>query len=168
MALRTARNRLADGQTDSIDELLTEADAEVMDALGELRDLAHGIHPAVLTEEGTRAGPGGAQPADTHPGRSRRSGGTAPPAVEATAYFVAAESLANIVKHAGASRARVSVDVDDGAVLVAVDDDGRGGADPDGAGLRGLRDRVEAVDGRFFVEYAAGGGTHVSATIPCG
>ena len=168
MALRTARNRLADGQTDGIDELLTEADAEVMDALGELRDLAHGIHPAVLTEEGL-------EPALA--ALSRRTpilvdldirAGRLPPAVEATAYFVAAESLANVVKHAGASRARVSVDVDDGAVLVAVDDDGRGGADPEGAGLRGLRDRVEAVDGRFFVETPSGGGTRVSATIPCG
>jgi signal transduction histidine kinase len=61
----------------------------------------------------------------------------------------------------------VSVVTGDGRVLVTVDDDGRGGADPDGAGLRGLRDRIEAVDGRFCVESPAGGGTHVSASIPC-
>ena len=167
MALRTARTRLADGDTDGIDELLTEADAEVMDALGELRDLAHGIHPAVLTEEGLEPALAALARRTPIPVDLEVRAGRLPAAVEATAYFVAAESLANVVKHAGASRARVSVEVGDGAVLVAVDDDGRGGADPEGAGLRGLRDRVEAVDGRFCVETPAGGGTHVSATIPC-
>ena len=95
------------------------------------------------------------------------SAGRLPPAVEATAYFVAAELLANIVKHADASWARVSVVTGEGRVQVAVDDDGREGADPDGAGLRGLRDRIEAVDGRFSVLSPAGGGTHVSASISC-
>ena len=167
LALRTARMRLADGRTDSVDELLAEADAEVMDALAELRDLAHGIQPAVLTEEGIGPALAALARRTPVPVQLEVSAGRLPPAVEATAYFVAAESLANIVKHADASWARVSVVTGEGRVLVAVDDDGRGGADPDGAGLRGLRDRVEAVDGRFLVESPAGGGTHVSASIPC-
>ena len=149
LALRTARMRLADGSTDSVDELLAEADAEVMDALAELRDLAHGIQPAVLTEEGIGPALAALARRTPVPVELEVSAGRLPPAVEATAYFVAAESLANIVKHADASWARVSVVTGEGRVLVAVDDDGRGGADPDGAGLRGLRDRVEAVDGRF-------------------
>jgi signal transduction histidine kinase len=167
LALRTARMRLADGSTDSVDELLAEADAEVMDALAELRDLAHGIQPAVLTEEGIGPALAALARRTPVPVQLEVSAGRLPPAVEATAYFVAAESLANIVKHADASWARVSVVTGGGRVLVAVDDDGRGGADPDGAGLRGLRDRVEAVDGRFRVESPAGGGTHVSASISC-
>jgi signal transduction histidine kinase len=167
LALRTARMRLADGSTDSVDGLLAEADAEVMDALGELRDLAHGIQPAVLTEEGIGPALAALARRTPVPVRQEVSAGRLPPAVEATAYFVAAESLANIVKHADASWARVSVVTGDGRVLVTVDDDGRGGADPDGAGLRGLRDRIEAVDGRFCVQSPAGGGTHVSASIPC-
>jgi signal transduction histidine kinase len=167
LALRTARMRLADGSTDSVDGLLAEADAEVMDALAELRDLAHGIQPAVLTEEGIGPALAALARRTPVPVQLEVSAGRLPPAVEATAYFVAAESLANIVKHADASWARVSVVTGQGRVLVAVDDDGRGGADPDGAGLRGLRDRVEAVDGRFRVESPAGGGTHVSASISC-
>ena len=167
LALRTARMRLADGSTDSVDELLAEADAEVMDALAELRDLAHGIQPAVLTEEGIGPALAALARRTPVPVQLDVSAGRLPPAVEATAYFVAAESLANIVKHADATWARVSVVTGEGRVLVAVDDDGRGGADPDGAGLRGLRDRVEAVDGRFRVESPAGGGTHVSASISC-
>ena len=165
LALRTARMRLADGSTDSVDELLAEADAEVIDALAELRDLAHGIQPAVLTEEGIGPALAALARRTPVPVHLEVSAGRLPPAVEATAYFVAAESLANIVKHADASWARVSVVTGEGRVLVAVDDDGRGGADPEGAGLRGLRDRVEAVDGRFRVESPAGGGTHVSASI---
>jgi signal transduction histidine kinase len=167
LGLRTARTRLADGRTDGLDELLAEADAEVMDALGELRNLAHGIHPAVLTEEGIGPALAALARRTPVPVELEVRAGRLPPAVEATAYFVAAESLANVVKHADASRARVSVVTGEGRVLVAVDDDGVGGADPDGAGLRGLRDRVEAVNGRFCVESRAGGGTHVSASIPC-
>jgi signal transduction histidine kinase len=168
LALRTVRARLADGSPDGVDELLAGADAEVLDALAELRDLAHGIQPAVLTEEGTGPALAALARRTPVPVQLEVSAGRLPPAIEATAYFVAAESLANIVKHADASWARVSVVTGEGRVLVAVDDDGRGGADPDGAGLRGLRDRVEAVDGRFSVDSPVGGGTHINASIPCG
>jgi signal transduction histidine kinase len=167
LALRTARLRLADGGTEGVDELLADADAEVIDALAELRDLAHGIQPAVLTEEGIGPALASLARRTPVPVEVEVSAGRLPPAVEATAYFVAAESLANIVKHADATWVRVSVVTGDGRVVVAVDDDGRGGADPEGAGLRGLRDRVEAVDGRFLIESPPGGGTHVSASMSC-
>ena len=166
LALQLARGRLADGGA-SVDELLAEADAEVVDALTELRALARGIHPAILTEEGlapalaalARRAP---VPIEVSVCRERL-----PAPLEATAYFVAAEALANVVKHAHASSASIEVARIDGRLAVAVADDGEGGADPGGAGLRGLRDRVEALDGRLEVESSAEGGTRVSAAIPC-
>jgi signal transduction histidine kinase len=91
-----------------------------------------------------------------------------PDAVEATAYFVAAEALANVVKHAHAGRASIEVARSNGRVAIEVADDGVGGADANGAGLRGLRDRVEALDGRLRVESPGDGGTRVQAAIPCG
>jgi len=81
--------------------------------------------------------------------------------------FVAGETLANVLKHANASRVTIEVTRRDGAVAVEVADDGVGGADPGGAGLCGLRDRVEALDGRLRVESPSGGGTRVTAAIPC-
>ena len=166
LALQLARGRL--GRRAAVDELLAEADAEVVDALDELRALARGIHPAVLTDEGLaprsrRLGPSGA--GCGRPGRGATTG--SPPAVEATAYFVACEALANAVKHAKASRVKIDVTRSNGRVSVAVADDGVGGADPGGPGLRGLRDRVEALDGRLEVASPSGGGTRVTAAIPC-
>jgi signal transduction histidine kinase len=93
--------------------------------------------------------------------------GRLPATVEATAYFVTAEALANVAKHAHASHARLEVARTNGRVAIAVTDDGIGGADATGAGLRGLRDRVEALDGRLEVESLPAGGTRVSAAIPC-
>lgn len=90
-----------------------------------------------------------------------------PPDVEATVYFVACEALANVVKHAGAGAATLTMSRRDGTVAVAVADDGRGGADADGSGLRGLADRVEALGGRLVVASSLDGGTTVSAEIPC-
>ncbi len=166
LALQLARGRLADGGA-SVDELLAEADAEVVDALTELRALARGVHPAILTEEGLA--PALAALARRAPVRVEVSvcGERLPAAVEATAYFVAAEALANVVKYAHASFASIEVARSNGRVAVEVADDGDGGADAGGAGLRGLRDRVEALDGRLEVESPAGGGTRVSAAIPC-
>ena len=88
-------------------------------------------------------------------------------AVEATAYFVAGEALANIVKHAHASRATIDVSRVNGRLAVEITDDGIGGADADGAGLHGLRDRVEALDGHLHVDSPLGRGTRVTAAIPC-
>jgi signal transduction histidine kinase len=86
--------------------------------------------------------------------------------IEASAYFVVAEALTNVVKHSHAGRAEVRASVDDGTLHVAVRDDGLGGVDPDGHGLVGLRDRVTALGGRFEVSSPAGGGTLLSATLP--
>ena len=92
--------------------------------------------------------------------------GRLPAAVEATAYFVVAEALTNVAKHAHAARADVVARIEDGALAVEVRDDGLGGARPDGNGLPGLADRVAALDGRLRVETPAAGGTLVAATIP--
>ena len=97
------------------------------------------------------------------------AGERASDAVERAAYFVVAEALANVAKHSSATRASVSVERDNGRALVAVKDDGRGGADPaHGSGLRGLADRVEALGGHLEVASAEGRGTTIRAEIPCG
>jgi len=88
------------------------------------------------------------------------------PAVEAALYFVCAEVLSNVAKHAGASEAVVDVREEDGSVIATITDDGRGGADPRGSGLRGLTDRVEALGGTLLVVNHPGGGTTVEARIP--
>jgi signal transduction histidine kinase len=88
------------------------------------------------------------------------------PAVEATAYFVIAEALTNIVKHARAARAYISVEVEDGVLRIAVRDDGVGGARPDGSGLVGLRDRLDALRGRLEIDSPLGRGTLITAEIP--
>jgi signal transduction histidine kinase len=92
--------------------------------------------------------------------------GRLPPAVEATAYFVVAEALTNVAKHARAGRAAVMARLEDGALRIEVRDDGVGGARPDGSGLLGLADRLAALDGELRVESAARGGTLVVADIP--
>jgi signal transduction histidine kinase len=91
-----------------------------------------------------------------------------PAAVETAAYYVAAEGLANVVKHAGATHVRIALGRSDGRAVVEVADDGSGLADPGGSGLRGLRDRVEALGGRFAFVSPPGRGTIIRAEIPCG
>ena len=155
LALQLARSRLADGNAKTAADVLAEADAAVVDALAELRALARGIHPPILTEEGL--GPALAALAGRAPLPIELSvdTGRLPPAVEATCYFVAAEATANVVKHATRQPCADRVSVADGMAALVVTDDGVGGADADGAGLRGLRDRVEAVDGRFAGRVAS-------------
>ncbi len=168
LALQLARGRLADGGASSVDELLAEADAEVVDALAELRALARGIHPAILTDEGLPAALAALARRAPVPVELTVCPERLPDPVEATVYFVAAETLANVVKHADASRVTLEVMRANGRVAIEVTDDGVGKADPAGAGLRGLRDRVEALDGRLRVDSPSGGGTRVTAAIPCG
>ena len=153
---------------ESAPELLREARASLDEALAELRELARGIHPAVLTERGLEPALealGARSPVPvcveaSLPGRP-------PPAVEAAAYFVVSEALANVAKYAGASSVEVRVAGENGALAVTVADDGEGGADPaQGSGLRGLRDRVEALGGRFSVSSPSGRGTTVIAELP--
>jgi signal transduction histidine kinase len=166
LALQLAHNRLAHGGV-AVDDLLREADAEVVGALEELRSLARGIHPAILTEDGLAAALGALTRRAPVPVELNASTERLPTSVEATAYFVAAEALANVVKHAHASRVTIDVTRANGTVAIHVTDDGVGGADAVGAGLRGLRDRVEALDGRLVIESPPGQGTRVSAAIPC-
>jgi signal transduction histidine kinase len=166
LALQLARGRIATGDG-SVDELLTEADAEVGGALEELRALARGIHPAILTDEGLVPAIAALARRAPVPIELSIAPERLPEPVEATAYFVASEGLANIAKHARASRATIALARTNGRVAIEVTDDGVGGADAEGTGLRGLRDRVEALDGRLEVETQIGGGTRVRAVIPC-
>jgi signal transduction histidine kinase len=165
LALRLARGQAGDER--AVEQLLAEADAEVVGVLGELRALARGIHPAILTEEGLASALGTLARRAPVPVKLIVSPERLPAPVEATTYFVAAEALANVAKHAHASSASIEVARSNGRVDVQVADNGIGGADAAGAGLRGLRERVEALDGRLELESPPGGGTRVSAAIPC-
>jgi PAS domain S-box-containing protein len=151
-----------EGAPDLLDEALDHAER----ATDELRELAHGILPAVLIQGGLRAGVDALTSRMTVPVATAVSVGRLPGAVEATAYFVVAEALTNVAKHAAAAQAAVKARVADGALVVQVRDDGIGGARPDGTGLVGLRDRLAVLDGRLRVESPVDGGTLVVAEIP--
>jgi signal transduction histidine kinase len=150
-------------------ERLTRARHEIAASLAELREIARGIHPAVVTGHGL--GVALEQLAALAPVPVRltvQTNGRLPEAVEVAAYYLVCESLANTGKYAHASSATVDVNRENGSVLVEVTDDGVGGADTErGSGLRGIADRVEALDGRLRVWSPAGGGTRVRAEIPC-
>jgi signal transduction histidine kinase len=166
LALQLIRGRLGD-EGATADELLTEADTEVVAALEELRSLARGIHPALLTEEGLDAALAALARRVPVPVQLDVCPGRLPPLVEATVYFVASEALANVVKHAHATEVTIDVTRANGHIAMAVNDDGVGGADPNGAGLAGLRDRVETLDGQLCVDSTLGNGTRVTVAIPC-
>jgi signal transduction histidine kinase len=151
--------------------LLDRAHIEAKEALTELRNLVRGVHPPILTERGLDPALSGLAalcpiPVDVHvevPVRPK-------PAVEAVAYFMVAEALTNVAKHSRASHVNVVVEGHGfpGTLTVLVSDDGIGGADPHGAGLSGLADRVSGVDGELSVESPSGGPTMISAVLPCG
>ncbi len=149
--------------------ILDRARDELRLALEELRELARGIHPAVLTDRGLGAAIAGLASRFPMPIKVLSTPlARLPTAVEAAAYFVVAESLANMAKHAGASRATVRVARQNGVALVEVHDDGCGGASFDaGSGLKGLADRLAGLDGRLEVVSPPGEGTTVRARIPC-
>jgi signal transduction histidine kinase len=165
--LRMAEKRAAAGDPGAA-ELVRSASKEANLALKELRDLARGIHPAILTNRGLDAAlrdlaGRAALPVDIVAVPSERL----PDQVESAAYFLVSECLANVGKHAQATRATVAVTVVGEELEVIVKDDGVGGADlAGGSGLQGLEDRVGALDGCVDVESPAGGGTTVMATIP--
>jgi signal transduction histidine kinase len=152
-----------------VDELLTSAVEELQNAVAELRELARGIHPAILTEGGLTAALDSLAARSPVPVTvSTELDGGLPDNVEATAYFLASEALANVAKHAHATTASVDARREDGTLVIAVVDDGVGGAGLDrGSGLRGLVDRVEALGGQLRIESPTGGGTRVVAEIPC-
>jgi signal transduction histidine kinase/uncharacterized protein YoaH (UPF0181 family) len=165
ITLKLARRALEDGDQDA-PALVTEALHEAQLATAELRELAHGILPSVLTRGGLAAGVEALAAQMSVPVEIAVYVGRLPAAVEATAYFVVAEVLTNVAKHARAGHAEVTARIEGGALLVDVRDDGAGGARPDGSGLLGLADRLAALDGRLRVESPAGGGTLVAVTIP--
>jgi signal transduction histidine kinase len=150
-------------------ELVGEAHEEAKRALAELRDLARGIHPAVLADRGLDAAISALAARSPVPVGVEVVTERLPGAVESTAYFVVAEALTNAAKHARAGEITVRIARRDGLLVVEVSDDGHGGADPArGGGLRGLADRVAAIDGRLTVTSPAGGPTVVRAELPCG
>jgi PAS domain S-box-containing protein len=168
LTLRLVRRKLDDPELAA--ELLDEAIEDLATATAELRELARGLHPAVLTE-------GGLEPALV----SLAKRATVPvtiehapeerldPTVEVTAYFVVAEALTNVARYAEAARAWVSVRREGATLVVEVRDDGRGGASMEaGSGLRGLLDRVSALGGTLSIVSAEGEGTMLRAEVPCG
>jgi signal transduction histidine kinase len=148
--------------------VIQRAGAQLGAALDDLRELAQGIHPAILTDRGL--GPAAEAATRRFPlevDLDVRVEGRYSPAVEAAGYFVVTEALTNVVKYAHPSRVAVRLTDEDDDVVVEVVDDGVGGADPDrGSGLRGLRDRLAAVDGELMVDSSPGRGTRVVARIP--
>jgi signal transduction histidine kinase len=171
LALRLARDRLKDaGLPADLDaELATVAD-EVDAAVRELRELARGLHPTVLADGGLAAALTSLAERSVVPVElTDLPAGRLPEPVEVTCYFVIAEALTNAAKHSDAQLVRVTVRVAVGQdrVTVEVADDGRGGADPAGSGLRGLADRVAALGGRLAVLSPPGGGTRITAELPC-
>jgi signal transduction histidine kinase len=166
MVITTKLARRALEKGDDPRPLLADALDQAERATGELRELAHGILPAVLARAGLRAGVEALASRTPVPVDIAVSAGRLPASVEATAYFVVAEALTNVAKHSHAERAEVTARVDAGELRIRVRDTGVGGAQPDGSGLVGLADRVAALDGRFRVESPAGCGTLVAADIP--
>jgi signal transduction histidine kinase len=167
LALRLARGHA--GAEAELDQLLSDADKELAGAIVDLRDLARGVHPAVLVDQGlgpalamlARRAPVPVEIAAVPPERL-------PLPVETAAYYLAAEGLANVAKHAHAAHVRIAVAAKDGRAVIELADDGAGGADAaSGTGLRGLRDRIEALEGTLEIESAPDAGTRLRAAMPC-
>ena len=168
LALRLARSQLGTVATAETAALLEEAAAGLDAALRELRELARGIYPVLLTDAGlTPALQSLAERSPVPVVLAADDGDRMPTPVEQTCYFVVSEALANAAKHAAASEVRIGIRRQPGRVVVEVADDGVGGADPTGSGLRGLDDRVAAQGGRLDVHSPAGAGTTVRAELPC-
>ena len=168
LALQLARTQLEEEKPET-DQLLSEANEELRAALEELRELARGLHPAILTEQGLDAAirmlaERAPVPVTVEAIPDERL----PAQVEAAAYYVVSEALANVAKYANASLVSVSIATSNGQAIVIVEDDGAGGADVQkGSGLRGLADRVEALDDQLDIESSPGSGTQIHAEIPC-
>jgi signal transduction histidine kinase len=167
LALRL-RSAAAPHDSEEIRTEITDVAAELMGVTGELREIARGIHPAILSTAGLRPalhalGRRSAVPVDV----DVRIDGRLPGAVEAGAYYVVSEMLTNAAKHARASAVEVDAEASGGTLRVRVRDDGVGGATPlRGSGLAGLKDRIEAIGGTLSIHSPAGGGTTVSCELP--
>jgi signal transduction histidine kinase len=169
LSLRLARSQFQKDPS-AADVILEAAGEELAHALEELRELARGIHPAILTDRGLQPALEALANRSSLPVELTEVPEQPLPApVEAAAYYVVAESLTNVAKYANAKRATVRIMQDNGSAVIEVEDDGVGGANAAaGSGLRGLADRVEALDGELTVESPPGQGTRVRAVIPCG
>jgi signal transduction histidine kinase len=165
--LRLARSALRE-EPERAERLLAGADEELSRALEELRELARGLHPAVLSDRGLEAAVQTLATRAPLPVDVDARMGQVPEPVELAAFFVVSEALTNVAKYAQADRATVRMGRDDSSVMVEVSDDGVGGADPKrGSGLRGLGDRLSALGGKLEVDSRSGVGTTVRARIPC-
>jgi signal transduction histidine kinase len=168
LTLRLLQRRAAAIDEDLAADVTMAAD-ELRCAIEELRELARGIHPTILAEQGL--GPALEALAEQAPVPVNVAGIPSrrlPQTLEATAYFLVAEALANVAKHAGASQVMVVADLTEDHLVVEVLDDGRGGATEDaGTGLRGLRDRVAAIGGTLSLHSPPAAGTCLRAELPC-
>jgi signal transduction histidine kinase len=169
LLLRSAQMRAKKGDDEQLSEMLGRASDELQQGLNELRELAHGIHPAVLTDRGLEPAIEALVSRAPVPVEVEAEPERLPPPVESAAYFVVSEALTNVAKYARATRASVAVRRVNGRVTVEVADDGVGGADAArGSGLRGLADRVAALDGTLTLESPPGAGTRLRAEFPVG
>jgi signal transduction histidine kinase len=168
IVLRMAKTLLKPETDPQIGDRLDQASEQLQLALQELRELARGIHPAILTERGLGAALQSLAERSTVPTTLENTlDGRMPAPVEATAYFVVSEALANVGKYSRATAVTIRVGSSGGELWVEVADDGIGGADASrGSGLRGLADRVAAVDGRLEIESPPGKGTRLTCWIP--
>ena len=169
VGLRVAETRLDGDATPRVREVLAQAVRELGEAIDELRRLARGIHPTVLSESGLAAALESLLDRTAMPARLEASIPVEPPtAISAAAYFAVAEALTNVVKHAEAREVTVKAIETNGRLRITVEDDGRGGADSaGGTGLRGVGDRVAAVGGTMKVHSPRGGGTRFEVELPC-
>jgi signal transduction histidine kinase len=168
MALARIGAKVAQSADPALRDSVAEAGEALRLALAELRELAQGIHPAVLTREGLRPAIIALAERTAVPVVVAVEADRHPPLIEATAYFTVCEALANVAKHSQAQAVSVAARKDDGRLVVEVVDDGIGGADPTrGTGLRGLVDRLAAAGGTLQVVSAAGSGTRLRAVLPC-
>jgi signal transduction histidine kinase len=168
MELGRAKAKFA-SDPDGAETIIGQAHEEAKAALAELRHLVRGMHPPVLSDRGLDAALSGLATISPVPvSVTVELADRAPAQVEAIAYFVAAEALTNVAKHAQASQAEVRVGRNGDVLRMVVRDDGIGGADPRGQGLTGLASRVAAIDGRLAVSSPAGGPTSIEVLLPCG
>jgi signal transduction histidine kinase len=165
ITLKLAQRALSE-EPDRVESLLAEALDHAEEGNAELRELAHGILPAALTRGGLRAGVGAVVARLDRPVEVDVTSTRLAPEIEASAYFIAAEALTNVVKHSQAAKAEVTAAVDDGTLRLEIRDDGIGGADPQGHGLLGIADRVAALGGRLRIDSPGGGGTVLAAELP--
>ena len=167
MELGRAKARFAE-DPEGAKALIDQAHEEAKAALVELRSLVRGVHPPVLSDRGLDAALSGLAALCPVPVTVTVDMAARPPStVEAVAYFVVAEALTNVAKHSGASSAAVEVRSDGTTLRLAIKDDGRGGARPDGPGLTGLADRAQAMDGRLSIDSPPGGPTVIEVELPC-